>query len=234
MPPTYYGSPETTSRKALKPQSKFRRKIGYKESRNKSPAVGRKRSTNLSSESSYEDEEIESDSENKKRASKTMVSTRSERIRGEVMTTNDNDDDMDGVGKGNDSPELSITRFRKSIYNSDDDSERVRSRMNKKKRKKDDDDSSDQGGSVTNEMRMKDDEIAKLKRTVKTLETKIKDMRRTSTSSTSRDKMGWTGEELMFVKEINDYCKDKRRSSSYRRSGKNIYQMIERACTRHV
>ena len=209
MPPTYYGSPETTSRKALKPQSKFRHKIGYKESRNKSPAVGRKRSTNLSSESSYEDEEIESDSENKKRASKTMVSTRSERIRGEVVTTNDNDDDMDGVGKGNDSPELSITRFRKSIYNSDDDSERVRSRMNKKKRKKDDDDDSDQGGSVTNEMRIKDDEIAKLKRTVKTLETKIKDMRRTSTSSTSRDKMGWTGEELMFVKEINDYCRDK-------------------------
>ena len=97
MPPTYYGSPETTSRKALKPQSKFRHKIGYKETRNKSPAVARKRSTNLSSESSYEDEEIESDSENKKRASKTMVSTRSERIRREVVTTNDNDDDMDWV-----------------------------------------------------------------------------------------------------------------------------------------
>ena len=145
-----------------------------------------------------------------------MVSTRSERIRGEVVTTNDNDDDMDGVGKGNDSPELSITRFQKSIYNSDDDSERVRSRMNKKSRKNDDDDNSDQSGSVTNqsgsvtnEMRMKDDEIAKLKRTVKTLETKIKDMRRMSTGSTSRDKMGWTGEELMFVKEINDYCRDK-------------------------
>ena len=80
--------------------------------------------------------------------------------------------------------------------------------MNKKKRKKNDDDDSDQGGSVTNEMRIKDDEIAKLKRTVKSLETKIKDMRRTS-SSTGRDKTGWTGEELMFVKEINDYCRDK-------------------------
>ena len=167
----------------------------------------RKRSRKSSSESSFEDEESESDDENKglkidiskKRPSKTMVSTRSERNTREVMMTDDNDDDMDGVGQGNDSPELSITRFRKSIYNSDDDSERVRSRMNKKKRKKDDDDSSDQGGSVTNEMRMKDDEIAKLKWTVKTLETKIKDMRRTSTGSTSRDKMGWTGEELMFV-----------------------------------
>ena len=201
MPPAYYGSPKTTGHKARKQQSKFKHKIGYKETRNNS--VGRKRSTNLSSESSYEEDEIESDSENKKRPSKTMVSTRSGRIRGEVMTTNDSDDDMDGVGKGNDSPELS------SIYNSDDDSERVRSRMNKKKRKKDDDDDSDQGGSVTNEMRIKDDEIAKLKQTVKTLETKIKDMRRTSTSSTSRDKMGWTGEELMFVKEINDYCRDK-------------------------
>jgi len=55
--------------------------------------------------------------------------------------------------------------------------------MNKKKRKKDDDDDSDQGGSVTNEMRMKEKEIAKLKRTVKTLEMKIKDMRRTSSST---------------------------------------------------
>jgi hypothetical protein len=131
-----------------------------------------------------------------------MVSTRLERKRGDG-TTDDNDDDMDDVEQGNNSPELSITKFRKSIYDSDEDSERVRY-----KRKKDNDDDSDQGRLLTNEIRIKDNEIAKLKRTVRTLEMKIKDMRRRS-SSTGRDKTGWTGEKLTFVKEINDYCRDK-------------------------
>ena len=56
----------------------------------------------------------------KKRPSKMMVSTRSERKRGD-WTTDDNEDDMDDVEQGNNSPELSITKFRKSIYDSDDD-----------------------------------------------------------------------------------------------------------------
>ena len=124
--PTYYGtreeqdSPHTTSQKALKPPSKFKHKIGYKELRKKSPVLARKRSTKTSSKSSYEEEESESDNENKgltidiskKRPSKTMVSTRSERKQGDG-TTDDNDDDMDGVEQGNNSPELSVTKFRK-------------------------------------------------------------------------------------------------------------------------
>ena len=30
-----------------------------------------------------------------------------------------------------------------------------------------------------------------------------------TTRTTSRDKTGWSGEDLMFVKEINDFCRDK-------------------------
>ena len=94
------------------------------------------------------------------------------------------------------------------MQNSDDDSECIWSLNNNKKRKKDDDDDSKQGGLLTNEMRKKENEITKLKWTIKTLETTINNMRRTS-RSTSRDKTGWSGEDLMFVKNVNDFCKDK-------------------------
>ncbi len=57
-------------------------------------------------------------------------------------------------------------------------------------------------------MTKKDGEIAKLKQTIKTLESKIKDMQRTSVG-TSRDKTGWKGEELIFVKDFNDFCRDR-------------------------
>ena len=67
--PDYYGtdgdqdSPDITSRKAAKPPSKHRHKIGYKEASKKSPPA-RKKSTKSSSESSYE-EESESEGEEK-------------------------------------------------------------------------------------------------------------------------------------------------------------------------
>ena len=91
--PDYYrtdgdqDSPNITSQKAAKPPpSKHRHKIGYKERYKKSPPV-RKKSTNSSSESSYEDE---SESEGKekglvidisKKKPTKMVATRSERGR---------------------------------------------------------------------------------------------------------------------------------------------------------
>ncbi len=57
-------------------------------------------------------------------------------------------------------------------------------------------------------MMKKDGEIAKLKRTIKTLESKIEDMQRTSVG-TSQDKTGWKGEELIFVKDVTDFCRDR-------------------------
>ncbi len=96
-------SPNITSRKAVKPPSKHRHKIGYNEAYKKSPPA-RKKSTKSSSESlsSYEDE---SESEGKekglaidisKKKPTKMVATRSEQGRPEGRTNNnDNVDDVE-------------------------------------------------------------------------------------------------------------------------------------------
>ena len=78
------------------------------------------------------------------------------------------------------SPELEVSEVRKRIWanakdNNDindinDDSECGGSRINEKKRKRDDDNDGEQGGSRINEMRKKEEEIAKLKWTIKTLD----------------------------------------------------------------
>ncbi len=66
----------------------------------------------------------------------------------------------------------------------------------------------DYGASWMNERRKKDDVIAMLKRKINALESTIKDMDSTSTV-TGRDKGGWTGDELIFVKDINDFCRER-------------------------
>jgi hypothetical protein len=122
--------------------------------------------------------------------------------------------DEDDVENKTNSPEMEVSKIRRKIWANEndkndiddinDDSERGGSRINENKRKRDDDNDGEQGGSRINEMTKKDGEIAKLKRTIKTLESKIKDMQRLSVG-TSRDKTGWKGEELIFVKEVNDF-----------------------------
>jgi hypothetical protein len=66
-------------------------------------------------------------------------------------------------------------------------------------------------GEVTVEFNLcylRNGEKFKLKRTIKTLELKMKDMQSTS-RATSQDKTGWKGEELIFVKDVNDFCRDR-------------------------
>jgi hypothetical protein len=46
-----------------------------------------------------------------------------------------------------------------------------------------------------------------LKRKNKSLEISLLGMQQSSTPS--RSKTGWTGEEINFVKDINDFCKDR-------------------------
>ncbi len=84
-------------------------------------------------------------------------------------------------------------------------------------------------------MTKKDGEIAKLKRTIETLESKIKDMQRTSVGI-MQDKTGWKGEELIFVKEVTTSAGTGYipRRSFYGRTGRNICQMIQGACTQCV
>jgi hypothetical protein len=67
---------------------------------------------------------------------------------------------------------------------------------------KDNNEDSDHGASWMNEKRKKDNEITILKSKFKTLETTLKDMQSTS-RVTGQDKTGWTGEEFIFVKDIN-------------------------------
>ena len=58
-----------------------------------------------------------------------------------------------------------------------------------------------------NEMRKMENEITELKRKNKSLETSLLEMRQSNTPSQS--KIGWTGEEINFVKDVNDFCKDR-------------------------
>ena len=59
-----------------------------------------------------------------------------------------------------------------------------------------------------NERRKQDDEIAMLKRMINALESTIKSMQSTS-MVTGIDKAGWTGDQLIFVKDINDFCRQR-------------------------
>jgi hypothetical protein len=163
------------------------------------------------------DDEIEDE---KNASSRKLSATKvSERARREERT-NDDDVDEDDIENETNSPEVEVSNIRRRIWERendrndiddiDDDSAHGVSRHNENKRKRDDDDDYDeQGGSQINEMMKKDGEITKLKRTIKTLESKIKDMQRTSMGTPSRDKTGWKGEEFVFVKEVNDFCRDR-------------------------
>jgi hypothetical protein len=109
------------------------------------------------------------------------------------------DEDIDEVDTDKTSSQLAITKVRKRIF--DDE---VNDNDEEKYNKED----SDRGGSWMNEKRRKDNKIAALKRKIKTLEMTLKEMQSTLRMS-GQDKTGWTGEELIFVKDINDFCRDR-------------------------
>jgi hypothetical protein len=132
------------------------------------------------------------DISNKKRKMAATISSRGRQ--GEQKT-----EDIDYVSSEKGSQELPITTLRKSIFNNEDDDN---------DEGKDDYEDGDRGASWMNESRKKDDEIAMLKRKINALESTIKDMQSTS-MVTGRDKAGWTGDKLIFVKDINDFCRER-------------------------
>ena len=69
------------------------------------------------------------------------------------------------------------------------------------------DDDSDDGRTVS-ENRKKDELIATLTKKIKDLERTVQDLS-SVTRTDNRDKTEWTGEEMNFVKDINDFCKEK-------------------------
>jgi len=66
---------------------------------------------------------------------------------------------------------------------------------------------SDDGRTIS-ENRNKDQLIATLTRKIKELERTVQDLS-SVTRTENRGKKGWTGEEMNFVKDINDFCKEK-------------------------
>ena len=124
----------------------------------------------------------------------------------------DSDDDINDVNSDDDGQEEERTRrssgkgVRKRIF---DDT----SNENKEVDNEDyeDYDESEREQEPTsrwkNEMRKMEKEITELKRKNKLLEISLLGMRHSSTPS--RSKTGWTGEEINFVKDINDFCKDR-------------------------
>ena len=159
------------------------------------------------------------DVENKNKTSSRELEVTKVSRRGRREETTNNDVDEDDVENETNSSEMEVSKIRRRIWDNendrndiddiDDDSEHGGSRHNENKRKRDDDNDNKQGGSRINEMTKKDGEIAKLKRTIKKLESKIKDMQQTSMGTPSRDKTGWKGEEFVFVKEVNNFCRDR-------------------------
>ena len=70
------------------------------------------------------------------------------------------------------------------------------------------DEDSDDGRTLLSENRKKDRLIATLTKKIKDLERTVHEMS-SVTRNDNRDKTGWTGEEMNFVKDINDFCKEK-------------------------
>ena len=132
MQPGYYGHTNQDSqviargKASAKPPAKKRSKIGYKLPRKKLQPPARKNYTESSSESSEYEEESESDDKDKglvidiSNKKRKMAATISNRGRQGEQKTND-DEDIDDVDAEKGTPELPITKLRKSIFNDEDD-----------------------------------------------------------------------------------------------------------------
>ena len=130
-----------------------------------------------------------------------MVANISNRGRQGEQRTND-DEDINDINSEKGTPELPIMTPRKSIFNDEVNDDEDNDNDEGK------DDGYHGGTSWMNERRKQDDEIAMLKRMINALESTIKNMQSTS-MVTGRDKAGWTGDKLIFVKDINDFCRER-------------------------
>ena len=197
----------TRGKASAKPPSKKRSRIGYKLPLKKLQAPARKNYTESSSDSSEYEEESESDNEEKglvidvSNIKRKMVANISNRGRQGEQRTND-DEDINDIDSEKGTPELPITTPRKSIFNDEVNDDEDNDNDEGK------DDGYHGGTSWMNERRKQDDEIAMLKRMINALESTIKNMQSTS-MVTGRDKAGWTGDKLIFVKDINDFCRER-------------------------
>ena len=112
----------------------------------------------------------------------------------------DDNDDIDDVSSDDDIQEQEITRRNLATVVR----RRIFGETSNEENEDNDESEQEQQRSTTwkNELRKKDNEIAELKR-------KLYEMQTRTSITPSQRKTGWTGEEINFVKDINDFCKDK-------------------------
>ena len=112
----------------------------------------------------------------------------------------DDNDNIDDVSSDDDIQEQEITRRNLATVVR----RRIFGETSNEENEDNDESEQEQQRSTTwkNELRKKDNEIAELKR-------KLNEMQTRTSITPSQRKTGWTGEEINFVKDINDFCKDK-------------------------
>jgi hypothetical protein len=195
--------------------------IGYKRTPKRTPP--RKESSDSSSESSgsYKDdseEHSEDDGPTVIDVSKKRKKMPSKIKRGKGGNKRSKDDDTDDEETSRskrrrmeeESDEYNMSNVRKRMFVDEGLTKRIVVNENEyddEEEEEDEDEDSDDGRTQLSEIRKKDHQIATLTRKIKDLERTVNEMSR-ATRTNNRDKTEWTGEEMNFVKDINDYCKE--------------------------
>jgi hypothetical protein len=144
-----------------------------------------------------DDDVVEGPTGEARHKSHQMAATSVNRARRNMRDDNDN---IDYVNSDDDIQEQEMTRrsLAKGVRR------RISGDTSNEENKDNDESEQEQERSTTlkNELRKKENEIAELKM-------KLNEMQTRTSITPSQRKTGWTGEEINFVKDINDFCKDK-------------------------
>ena len=196
--------------------SKKKHRLGYKTCWQQLRVQSRKNASSLlSSHLSSSEYEVSSDDDEKgptvdkrhKGSQKAINSVNRSRRNKRDVNDNMNDVNSDDNGQEEQMTRRSLAKgVRKGIF---DDTSSENKEVDKEDNEDYDEREQEQEPTSRwkNEMRKMENEITELKRKNKSLETSLLEMRQSNTPSQS--KIGWTGEEINFVKDVNDFCKDR-------------------------
>jgi hypothetical protein len=147
----------------------------------------------------------------KERRSKDDETSDRRRIEDEIHENDDSDDEY----AENNRQGVQITAnmrsgkdVRKRMFVDEGSTKRITTYDYENEEEQEDEDSDDGKTLLGEENRRKDRLIATLTKKVQDLERTVNEMSN-ATRTDSRDKTEWTGEEMNFVKAINDFCKEK-------------------------
>jgi hypothetical protein len=225
MRPERYGNAEfddgeryTTVRPSGKQPSKSKfHPIGYKRTATKTPP--RMQSSDSSSESSgYQDDSDDDGDDNGPTV--LDISKKKDKMPSKIQRGSSGDKrskDDDNHNEPNQSKRRRMEEESNEDYESDvhkrifvDEGLTRRIVVNENKyddEEEQEDEDSDDGKMLLSDDRTKDRLIATLTRKIKDLEKAVQEMSSVKRND-NRDKSEWTGEEINFVKDINDFCKE--------------------------